>query len=138
MPRSTSTNSSGKDDLSEEGITTLPILTRAQHRRFIVEQRIIISALIEDYSLERVVFYTTFDTPKIVHDNALEDILGVEKIIYEIIFDQKSRNIFVFYIRDLPEGTFTRFRGERDDISEGPPQYDSDGVINTDEESDAT
>ena len=109
MPRSTSTNSSGKDDLSEEGTPTLPILTRAQHRRFIVEQRIIISALIEDYSLERVVFYTTFNTPKIVHDDALEDILGVEEIIYKIIFDQKSRNIFVFYIWDLPKVTFTRF-----------------------------
>jgi hypothetical protein len=109
MPRSTSTNSSDKDDLSEEGIPTLPILTRPQHRRFIEEQRIIISALIEDYSLERVVFYTTFDTPKIILDVALEDILGVEEIIYEIIFDQKVRNIYVFYIRDLPEGTFTRF-----------------------------
>ena len=138
MPRSTSTNSSGEDDLLEEGIPTLPILTRVQHRRFIVEQRIIISALIKDYSLERVVFYTSFDMPKIVHNDALEDILGVEKIIYEIIFDQKSRNIFVFYIRDLPEGTFTRYRGERDNIPEGPPQYNSDGVINTDEESDAT
>ena len=90
MPRSTSTNSLGEDDLSEEGIPTLPILTCAQHRRFIVEQRVIISVLIEEYSLERVVFYTTLNTPKIVHDDALEDILGVEEIIYEIIFDQKS------------------------------------------------
>ena len=109
MPRSTLTNSSGEDDLSEEGITTLPILTHAQHRWFIVEQRIVISALIKDYSLESVVFYTTFDTPKIAHNNALEDIQGVEEIIYKIIFDQKSRNIFVFYIWDLPKVTFTRF-----------------------------
>ena len=87
----------------------MPILTHAQHRWFIVEQRIVISVLIEDYSLERVVFYTTFDTPKIAHNDALEDIQGVEEIIYEIIFDQKSQNILVFYIRDLPEGTFTRF-----------------------------
>ena len=113
-------------------------MTHAQHRWFIVEQRISISALIEDSSLERVVFYTTFDTPKIVHVNALEDILGAEEIIYEIIFDHKSRNIFVFYIWGLPEGTFTHFQGEQDDIPEGPPQYDSDGVIHTDEESDAT
>ena len=138
MPRRTSTNSLGDDELSEEGTPTLPTLTRAQHRRFIVEQRIIISALIKDYSLERAVFYTTFDTPKIIHNGALGGILGVEDIIYEIILDQESRNIFVFYIRDLPEGTFTRFRGERGDISEGPPQYGLDGVINTDKESDAT
>jgi hypothetical protein len=138
MPRRTSTNSSGDNELLEEGTPTLPTLTRAQHRRFIVEQRIIISALIEDYSLERAVFYTTVDTPTIVHNDVLGDILGVEDIIYAIIFDQESRNIFVFYTRDLPEGTFTRFRGEHDNIPEGPPQYNSDGVINTDEESDAT
>ena len=90
MPRSTSTNSLGEDDLSEEGIPTLPILTCAQHRRFIVEQRVIISVLIEDYSLKRVVFYTTFNTPKIVHGNALEEILGVKEIIYEDIFDKES------------------------------------------------
>ena len=138
MPRRTSTNSSGDNELLEEGTPTLPTLTRAQHRRFIVEQRIIISALIEDYSLERAVFYTTVDTPTIVHNDVLGDILGVEDIIYEIIFDQESRNIFVFYTFNLPEGTFTHFRGERDNIPEGPPQYDSDGVINTDKESDAT
>ena len=109
MPRSTSTNSSGEDNLSEVGIPTLPISTRAQHPWFIIKQRSMISALIEDYSLERVVFYTTFNRPKIVHDDALEDIQGVEEIIYKIIFDQKSQNIFVFYIWDLPKVTFTRF-----------------------------
>ena len=128
MPRRTSTNSSGDNELLEEGTPTLPTLTRAQLRQFIVEQRIIISALIEDYSLERAVFYTTVDTPTIVHNDVLGDILGV---------DQESQNIFVFYTRDLPEGTFTRVRGERNNIPEGPPQYNSDGVINTDKESDA-
>ncbi len=73
--------------------------------------------------------------PKIVYDEALEDILRVQKLIYEILFDQRSRTTFVFYSRDLPERTFTRFRGERDDIPEGPPQYDLDGhEILTDEE----
>jgi len=58
------------------------------------------------------------------------------EVIYEIIFDQRGTN-FLFYIRDLPEGTFTRIRGEQDDIPEGPPQYDSDGnEIHTYEESD--
>ncbi len=56
----------------------------------------------------------------------------------------------MFYSRDIPHGTFTRVRGERSDIPEGPPNYDSDGneiiseddffswdevEINTDEES---
>ena len=119
----------------EEGIQTL-ILTRSQHRRFIEEQKEIIRKLIRDFYPEREVFYTFFDTPKIVHDDTLEDILVFKEVIYEIIFDQRGTD-FVFYIRDLPEGTFTRLRGERDDIPEGPPQYNSDGnEIHTDKESD--
>ncbi len=102
MPRRTSTNSSDKDNSSEEGNPTLPILTRAQHQRFIEEQQRIIRKLIGDSYPDRIVHYTIFDTPKIVHDDALEDILRVQHIIYEIIFDQRSRNIFVFYSRDLP------------------------------------
>ena len=81
-------------------------------------------------------FYTFFDTPKIIHEDALEDILVFKEVIYEIIFDQRDTD-FLFYIRNLPKGTFTRLRGERDDIPEGPPQYDSDGhKFYTDEESD--
>ena len=52
MPRRTSTNSLDKDNLSEESIPTLPILTRLQHRKFIQEQRMIIGTLIRDFSLE--------------------------------------------------------------------------------------
>ena len=115
----------------------MPTLTWAQLRGFISEQRTIISALIEDYSPDCVIYYTTSDSPEIVHNNKLEDILGVKVIIYEIIFDQESLNIFVFYIRELPDGIFTRCRGERDNISDGPPRYDLDGnSIRTDEESD--
>ncbi len=115
--------------------------------RFISKQRNIISALIKDYSLDHEIYYTTFDSPEIVHNDKLGDILGVEAIIYEIIFDQESRNIFVFYIRELPNGTLTHCRGERDNISDGPPRYnlggnsirtDKESDIYTDEESNAT
>ena len=137
MPRRTSPNSSGNDEQSEEGTPTLPTLTRAQFRRFNSKQRIIVSALIEDYSSDRAIYYTTFDSPEVFHNDELGDILGVEAIIYEIIFDQESRNIFVFYICELPDGTFSRCRGERDNISDGPPRYSLDGnSIRTDEESD--
>ena len=150
MPRRTSTNSSDKDDSLEEGIPTLPILTWEQRQRFIEKQQRIIRKLIRDFAPDRVVFYTIFDTPQIVHDDTLEDILRVQHIIYEIIFDQRDRNIFVFYSRDLPKETFTRVWGERDDIPEGPPNFNSEGheiltyeefsysdgeEINTDEES---
>ena len=139
MPRRTLTNSLDEDDLSEDGISTLPILTRAQHRRLIEEQQTIIRTLIRDFSPERNVYYTLFDTPQIVHKDALEDILEVQLVIYEIIFDQRSQTVYVFYTRNLPERTFTRLRGEQDNIPEGPPQYNSDGnKIHSDEESDAT
>jgi hypothetical protein len=107
MPRRTSTNSSDEDDRSEEGIPTLPILTQAQRRRFIEEQQEIIRKLIRDSYPDQVVYYTIFNMPKIVYDDAFEDILGVQKLIYEILFDRRSRTTFVFYSRDLPEGTFT-------------------------------
>jgi hypothetical protein len=94
-----------------------------------------IRKLIRDFAPDRVVFYTLFDTPQIIHDNTLEDILIVQHVIYEIIFDQRDRTIFVFYSRDLPEGTFTRVRGEQEDIPEGPPNFDSEGhEILTDED----
>ena len=136
MPRSL-TNYSDKDESPEEGHPVLPILTKAQRLRFMEKQQRIIRKLIRDFSPDQTVHYTLFDMPKIVHNNALGDILRVQHIIYEIIYDQRSWNIFVFYSRDLPEGTFTRLRGERDDIPEGPPQYDSDGnEIHTDNEFD--
>ena len=107
MPRRTLTNSLDKDDLSEDGIPTLPILTCAQHRRLIKEQQTIIRTLIRDFSPERNVYYTLFDMPQIVHEDALEDILEVQLVIYEIIFNQRSRTVYVFYTRNLTEGTFT-------------------------------
>ena len=60
-------------------------------------------------------------------DVELEELLVVPTVIYEIIFDQTSRTTFSYYSRDVPHSTFTRVRGERSDIPEGPPNYDSDG-----------
>jgi hypothetical protein len=135
MP-STSTYSSDEDELSEVSIPTLPILTRAQQQRFIEEQRTIIRTLISESYPEQVVYYTFFGL-SIVHFDDLEDILGVQSVIREIIFDQRSWTVFVFYSRLLPDGTFILLRGERDDIPDGPPQCDKDGnAIDTDEEFD--
>ncbi len=117
-------------------LPTLPILRRAQRRQFIEEQQWIIRKLIRDSYPDQEVCYTIFDMPKIIYDDTLEDILGVQQVIKEIIFNQRG-NVYEFYIRNLPEGTFTRLRGEQDNIPEGPPQYDSDGTkIQTDEEFD--
>ena len=125
MP-STSTYSSDDDNHSEVSIPTLPILTRAQQRRFIDEQKKIIRTLISKSWPGQIVYYTCFGS-SIVHDDALESILGIQSVIREIIFDQRSRTVFKFYSRLVPDGTFILLRGERDDIPEGPPQYDSDG-----------
>ncbi len=126
MPRCTSAYSSDEDNSLEVGTSHLPILTRAQRRRFIEEQQKILQKLIRTYSSDRTVFYTLFNTLGAL-DDELEVLLGVQKVIYEIIFDQTSRTTFVFYSRDIQHGTFTRVRGERSDIPEGPPNYDSDG-----------
>jgi hypothetical protein len=125
MP-SISTYSSDEDDLSEISTPTLPILTRAQQQRYIDEQKKIIRTLISESSSEQVVYYTCFGSST-VHDDALESLLGVQSVVREIIFDQSSRTEFVFYSRLLPDGTFILLQGERDDIPDGPPQYDSDG-----------
>ena len=127
-------HSSDEDDISEVSIPHLPILTRAQHRRFIEEQQKILQKLIRKYSSDRTVFYTLFDSLR-VHDGELEELLGVQDIINEIIFDQTSRTTFIFYSRDIPHVTFTRVRGERSDIPEGPPNFDSNGnEINSEED----
>jgi len=126
MPRS-SANYSDEDESPEEGYPALPILTKAQRLRLIEKQQRSIRKLIRDFSLDQTVHYTLFNMPRIIHDDTLGDILRVQYIIYDIIYDQRSRNIFVFYSRDLPGATFTRRQGERDNIPEGPPQFDSDG-----------
>jgi len=59
--------------------------------------------------------------------NSILHLIRHPAVIYEIIFDQTSRTIFSYFRRDLPHSTFTRVRGERSDIPEGPPDYDSDG-----------
>ena len=107
MPRRVSSYHSDEDSSLEVGTPYLPILTRAQHRRFLEDQKRIIRHIIRTYSSDRTVFYTLFDTPG-VFDVELEELLGVQKVIYEIIFDQTSRTIFSYYRWDLPHSTFTR------------------------------
>jgi hypothetical protein len=96
-----------EDTLSEESIPTLPILTRSRHRKFIQVQQTVIGLLIRDFSPERQAFYTFFDTPRIVREGALEDIMCVQQAFNEIIFYQRSWSVWIYYIRKLPKGTFT-------------------------------
>ena len=126
MPRRISSYHSDKDSSLEVGTPHLPILTQVQCQHFLEDQQKIIRNIIRTYSSDRTVFYTLFDTP-CVFDVKLKELLGVQKVIYEIIFEQTSRTTFAYYSQDIPHSTFTRVRGERSDIPEGPPNYDSDG-----------
>ena len=136
MSRRTSTSSSDDNTLSEESIPILPILTRSQQRRFIQEQQTVIKSLIRDFSPDHQVFYTLYDSPRDVQDGALEEIMGVQKVINEIIYDRR-RSVWIYFTRTVPEGTFSLRRGMRGDIPEGPPNYDlDDNEVGSDEESD--
>ena len=135
MPRSISSYHSDEDSSVGVGTPYLPTLTRSQRRRFLEDQKRIIRHIIRKYARDRTVFYTSFDTPG-VFDAELEELLGETTVIYEIIFDQTSRTVFTYYRRDLPHSTFTRIRGERRDIPEGPPAYDSDEDYSSWEEAD--
>jgi hypothetical protein len=88
MPRRVASYHSDEDSSLEVGTPHLPILTGAQRRRFLEEQQKIIRNIIRTYSLNRTVFYTLFDVE-------LEELLGVQKVIYEIIFDQTSRTTYL-------------------------------------------
>ena len=107
MPRSISSYHSDEDSSVEVGTPHLPILTREQRRRFLKDQKRIIRHIIRTYSWDQIVVYTLFNTPG-VFDVELEELLGVHKVIYEIIFDQTSRTTFAYYSRDIPHSTFTR------------------------------
>ena len=136
MTRRTSTRSTDDSTLSEESTPALPILTRSQQRRFIQEQRTVIESLMRDFSPDQQVYYTLYDSPRDVQDDALEEIMGVQKVINEIIFDRR-RSLWIYFTRTVPEGTFSLRQGMRGDIPEDPPNYDSDGnEVGSDEESD--
>jgi len=107
MPRSISSSHSDEDSSKEVGTPYLPTLTRSQRQRFLEDQKRIIRHIIRTYAPDRTVFYTSFDTPG-VFDAELEELLGENKVIYEIIFDQTSRTTFSYYRRDIPHSTFTR------------------------------
>ncbi len=107
MSRCTSTNSSNNNTLLEESIPTLPILTRLQLRRFIKEQQMVIESLIQDFLPNHQVFYTLFDTPRIVRDGALEEIMCIQEALNEIIFNQERQSVWIYHTRRLPKGTFT-------------------------------
>ena len=90
-------------------------------------QRIIIQTLLSEFWLKRAVHYTTFNPPfGIVYKGALVDILELDLLIYEIIFAQERRELYISYVRNFSRGTFTRVHEHRYDILEGPSDDNND------------
>jgi hypothetical protein len=64
------------------------------------KQRFLIRSLIEECGLEREVHYTTFNPPiGIVYEGALADLLELDLVIYEIIYEREKREVYYFYVR---------------------------------------
>ena len=93
----------------------------------IEKQRVLIRSLIVEFGLEREVHYTTFNPPfGFVYEGALADILELDLIIYEIIYERKKREVYYFYVRNFPGGTMIPVRADRYDMEEGPSSDDNE------------
>ena len=123
----------------------IPRLTRAQRLNCLRVQREFIQELIDNNDLgpwDKIAFFSDSSDPTPSVDFA-EDLLKESHIILKLAFrlagDTYAYGV-VFHNGETKweeiEDT-SNFWPERDDISEGPPQYDSDGnEIHTDKESD--
>ena len=108
-------------------VNPFPVLSCEERIRYIEKQRIAIRSLIEEFGLEREVHYTTFNPPfGFVYEGALADLLVLDFIIYEIIYERERRELYLFYARNFPGGTMIPIRTHRYDMEEGPSSDDDD------------
>jgi hypothetical protein len=85
--------------------------------------------------LEREVHYTIFNPPfGIVYEGALADILELDLMIYEIIYERKSRELYYFYVQNFPGGTMICVHHHRYDMPEGPSSDDHEDKDNDDDD----
>jgi hypothetical protein len=101
------------------------VLSCEERSRYIEKQRVLIRSLIEEFGLEREVHYTTFNPPfGIVYEGALADLLELDLVIYEIIYEREKREVYYFYVRNFPGGTMIPVGADRYDMAEGPSSDD--------------
>jgi hypothetical protein len=113
--------------MNVDNINPIPVLSFEERIRYIEKQRIAIRSLIEEFGLERVVHYTIYNRPfGFVYEGALKDLLVLDVVIYEIIYERERRELYHFYARNRPGGTMIPVRAERDDMEEGPTSDDDD------------
>ncbi len=107
-------NANNADSADKADDDPFPVLTCEERHRFIDIQQIIIRTLISEFWLERGVYYSTFNRPFYrVYEAALGDILELDDLIYEIIYDRKRRELYNSYVRIFPRGTFANIREHR-------------------------
>ena len=113
--------------MNVDNINPIPVLSFEERIRYIEKQRIAIRSLIEEFGLERVVHYTIYNRPfGFVYEGALKDLLVLDLVIYEIIYERERRELYLFYARVRETGTMIPVRAERDDMEEGPSSDDDD------------
>jgi hypothetical protein len=102
-----------KDDKLSEEIDPFPVLSCEERSRYIEKQWVLIRSLIREFGPEREVHYTTFNPPfGFVYEGALADILELDLVIYEIIYEQEKREVYYFYVRNFPGGTMIPVRAD--------------------------
>ncbi len=88
-------NASKTDAAEKAEDDPFPVLTCEERCRFIDIQQIIIRTLISEFWLERGVYYITLNHPfERVYEAAPGDILELDDLIYEIIFDRERRELY--------------------------------------------
>jgi hypothetical protein len=108
-------------------VNPFPVLLCEERIHYIEKQRIAIGSLIEEFGLEREVHYTTYNRPfGFVYEGALKDLLVLDIVIYEIIYERERPELYLFYARNRPGGTMIPVRAERYDMEEGPSSDDDD------------
>ncbi len=108
-------------------VNPFPVLSSEERIRYIEKQRIAIRSLIEEFGLEREVHYIIYNRPfRFVYEGALKDLLVLDLVIYEIIYERKRRELYLFYARVRETGTMIPVCAERYDMEEGPSSDDDD------------
>ncbi len=75
----------------------------------------------------------------IIYEGALADLLELDLVIYEIIYEREKREVYYFYVRNFPGGTVIPVRADRCDMAEGPSSdndEDKDDKDNDDDDDD--
>ena len=113
--------------MNADDVNPFLVLSCDERSRYIEKQWVLIRSLIEEFGLEREVHYTTFNPPfGIVYEGALVDLLELDLVIYEIIYEREKREVYYFYVRNFPGGTMIPVRADRYDMEEGPSSDDED------------